>query len=90
MISWIPLTLTSKISDLSYSEEEIKYLQVLLKAEHKAYRYMANNGQDAKVKYPFQLYAKYLCSLKYQFVMAKSIFSISPTPVENERDLSIE
>ena len=84
-----PPYLNAQISDFSYSEEDIQYPQVLLEAVHKAYCSMAKNGQDAKVKHTAQFYAKYRCSLKYHFVMAKSIFSIAPTPVENERGFSI-
>ena len=84
-----PPYLNIQMSDSSYLEEDTQYPQVLLEAVHISYRYMANNGQDAKVKYPIQFYVKYLCSLKYHFVMAESIFSIAPTPVESERDFSI-
>ena len=73
-----PPYLNIQMSDSSYLEEDTQYPQVLLEAVHISYRYMANNGQDAKVKYPIQFYVKYLCSLKYHFVMAESIFSIVP------------
>ena len=53
-----PPYLNAQISDSSYSEEDIKYPQVLLEDEQKAYCFMEKNGQDVKVKYPDQFYAK--------------------------------
>ena len=55
-----PPYLNTQISDSSYLEEDIQSHQVLLEAVQKAYCSMAKNGQDAKVKHPAQLYAKYL------------------------------
>ena len=62
-----PHYLNAQISDLSYSEEDIQSPQVLLEDDHKSYCSIAKNGQDVKVKNAFQLYAKYLCLLKYHF-----------------------
>ena len=50
---------------------------------------MAKNKKHEKVKHPDQFYKKYLFSLEHHRVMDWWIFSIDPTQVENERDLSI-
>ena len=77
---------------ISYSsdlEEDVQYPQNLIKSKQKFYHSMENNEQDTKVKHPSQFYANYWCSLKYHCVMAKFIFSTSPTQVENEPNFSI-
>ena len=83
-----PPYLNSQISDSSDSEEDVQYPQNLLKSKYNVF-YMANNEQDAKVIHPAQFYANYHFSLKHCCVIAKLIFSIAPTQVENENNFSI-
>ena len=53
-----PPYLNIQIIDPSYLEEDTQYPQILLEDVHISYRSMEKNGQDVKVKYPDQFYAK--------------------------------
>ena len=70
-----PPYLYAQISDSVYLEEDVQSPHNLLRTDKNVYCYMAKNKHDAKVKYPYQFYAKYRYLLKHHCVMAELIFS---------------